>query len=60
MFLHFECCNLLMKTPIIKKIKEDFEHDLLISEEVNRDVVSKRNPLKRLLSFILSIFGPLF
>ena len=60
MFLHFECCNFLMKTPIIKKIKEDFEHDLFISEEVNREVFSKRNPLKEILSFIISIFGPLF
>ena len=60
MFLHFECCNLLMKTPVIHKIKEDFEHDLLISEEVNREVVNQMDPLKKLLSFILSIFGPLF
>ena len=49
-----------MKTPSIKKIKEDFEHDLFISEEVNREVYSKRNPLKEILSFIISIFGPLF
>jgi cardiolipin synthase len=60
MFLHFECSNFLMKTPSIKKIKEDFEHDLFISEEVNREVYSKRNPLKEILSFIISIFGPLF
>ena len=60
MFLHFECCNFLMKTPTIQKVKEDFEHDLLISEEVDREVISKRNPLKSILSFIISIFGPLF
>ena len=60
MFLHFECCNLLMKTPVVKKIKIDFERALLESKEVNRDVVNRRNPFKRLLSFILSIFGPLF
>lgn len=60
MFLHFECCNLLMKTPIIKEIKEDFECDLLISEEIDPNSNRKRNPFKKLLSFFLSIFSPLF
>lgn len=60
MFLHFECCNLLMHTPSIKTIREDFEHAINLSEELKYEVNKKRNPLKKLLSFILSIFGPLF
>ena len=58
MFLHFECCNLLLKTPEIKTIKKDFEETLLVCDEVNLN--KKRNPFKKLLSFFLSIFGPLF
>ena len=60
MFLHFECCNLLMKTPEIKNIKKDFEDTLLVSYEVDLNLNKKRNPFKKLLSFFLSIFGPLF
>lgn len=60
MFLHFECCNLLMKTPLIKEIKKDFEDTLLVSAEVDLNKSKKRNPFKKLLSFFLSIFGPLF
>lgn len=59
MFLHFECCNLLMHTPTIKDIKEDFEQTILASEELKYEVSKKRNPIKRLISFFLSIFGPL-
>lgn len=59
MFLHFECCNLLMHTPSIKDIVADFEEAMLMSEELKYEVSKKRNPFKRLLSFILSIFGPL-
>ena len=58
MFLHFECCNLLMKTPSIEIIKKDFIETLLVSNEVNLN--EKRNPFKKILSFFLSIFGPLF
>lgn len=60
MFLHFECANLLMKTPSVKIIKQDFENTLSVSNEVDLEVNKKRNPLKKLLSFLLSIFGPLF
>ena len=60
MFLHFECCNLLMKTPLVKEIKKDFEETLDVSIQVDLEVNKKRNPLKKLLSFFLSIFGPLF
>ena len=60
MFLHFECCNLLMKTTSISEIKKDFEETLLVSHEVDLNLNKKRNPFKKILSFILSIFGPLF
>ena len=60
MFLHFECCNLLMKTESVKEIKKDFLQTLTDSLEVDLEVNKKRNPFKRLLSFFLSIFGPLF
>jgi cardiolipin synthase len=60
MFLHFECCNLLMKTESVKEIKKDFLQTLTNSLEVDLEVNKKRNPFKRLLSFFLSIFGPLF
>lgn len=60
MFLHFECCNLLMKTKEIKTIKKDFEDTLLVSNEVDLNLNKKRNPFKKILSFFLSIFGPLF
>ena len=60
MFLHFECCNLLMKTPEISEIKKDFEDTLLVSKEVDLNLNKKRNPFKKILSFFLSIFGPLF
>ena len=60
MFLHFECSNLLMKTSEVKTIKKDFEDSLLVSSEVDLKLNKKRNPFKRILSFFLSIFGPLF
>ena len=60
MFLHFECCNLLMKTSCVKEIKKDFENTLSVSKEVDLEVNKQRNPFKKLLSFFLSIFGPLF
>ena len=60
MFLHFECCNLLMKMPLIKEIKKDFLETLNISDEVDSEINNKRHPFKKILSFFLSIFGPLF
>ena len=60
MFLHFECSNLLMKTEEVKSIKKDFEETLIVSSEVDLNVNRKRNPFKKILSFFLSIFGPLF
>ena len=60
MFLHFECCDLLMKTPVINEIKKDFIDTLLVSNEVDLNLNKKRNPLKKILSFFLSILGPLF
>ena len=60
MFLHFECCNLLMKTPLINEIKQDFLDTLLTSMEVDVVKNKKRNPFKKIISFFLSIFGPLF
>ena len=60
MFLHFECCNLLMKCPGIKKVKDDFLNAVSISTEVDFVNNKKRNPFKKIISFFLSIFGPLF
>ena len=60
MFLHFECSNLLMKTPIIKDIKADFENTIASSIEIDYVKNRKRNPFKKIISFFLSIFGPLF
>jgi hypothetical protein len=60
MFLHFECCNLLMKMPLIKEIKNDFLETLNKSSEVDLEINKKRHPFKKILSFFLSIFGPLF
>lgn len=59
MFLHFECCNLLIKNPIIKEIKKDFENTIILSSEVDREINQKKNPFKKIISFFLSIFGPL-
>ena len=59
MFLHFECCNLVIKNPIIKEIKQDFENTIATSIEVDRNISKKKNPFKKLISFFLSIFGPL-
>ena len=58
MFLHYECGNLLMKTPLIKEIEKDFMEDIAFSKEMISE--EKRNPFKKILSFFLSIFGPLF
>ena len=41
MFLHFECCNLLMKTKQKKTIKKDFEDTLLVSNEVDLNLNKK-------------------
>lgn len=60
MFLHFECCNLIIKNPIIKEIKKDFEETISSSIEVDIEENRKKNPFKKLISFFLSIFGPLF
>ena len=60
MFLHFECGNLLINTPSIAKIEDDFLKTIDEAIIVNRDEGKKRNPFKKLLSFLLSIFGPLF
>jgi hypothetical protein len=49
-----------MKTKEIKTIKKDFEDTLLVSNEVDLNLNKKRNPFKKILSFFLSIFGPLF
>ena len=60
MFLHFECCNLLMMTPTIKEIRNDFLNTVANSIEVDVVKNKKRNPFKKIISFFLSIFGPLF
>lgn len=58
MFLHYECSNLLMKTPLVKEIEKDFLLDISSLEEMS--IERKKNPFKKILSFFLSIFGPLF
>ena len=60
MFLHFECCNLLLGTSCIKKIEEDFLNVVSDSILVMLEESKKRNMFKKITSFFLSILGPLF
>ena len=59
MFLHFECCNLLIDTPSIKDISQDFKNVILESTLMDFQKTKKRNIFVKLFEFIVSILGPL-
>lgn len=60
MFLHFECGNFLINTPIVKEIEKDFLETVDESVMINQEDLKKMNPFKKIFSFLLSIFSPLF
>ena len=60
MYLHFECGNLLLKTPCIKDICSDFLEAINKSKEVSYEVTRKKNLLIKMASFFLSIISPFF
>lgn len=60
MFLHFECGNLLIDTPVVKEIEEDYLKAIDKSILVKQEDMKKINLFKKIFSFLLSIFSPLF
>lgn len=59
MFLHFECCNLLIKTHVVTEIEKDFRSELLEENLVTINDLKKIGFFRKLLNFFLSILGPL-
>lgn len=59
MFLHFECCNLLINTPVINQIIDDFMQTVNNSIFLDVSYCKKRNPFKKIIGFLLSILSPL-
>lgn len=60
LFLHFECCNLLVNTPSINEISKDFIKSTDDSILVTKENDKKFKPIKKLISFFLSLLSPLF
>jgi cardiolipin synthase len=60
MFLHFECGNFLIDTPVVKEIEEDYLKAIDKSILVKQEDMKKINLFKKIFSFLLSIFSPLF
>lgn len=59
LFLHFECANYMVLSPIIKEIEDDFYKDLAISRKIEIKDLKKENIFKRFIRFLLSLFTPL-
>lgn len=59
LFLHFECGNLIINTPSVKDMEEDFLDAISKSKIICNEVWRKRPLLGKLKAFILTIVGPL-
>lgn len=55
---HFECGALLYKTPCIKDIKDDLEHTMSISKELNLENCKQSLPI-RLVNAFIYVFRPM-
>ncbi|MFI3330016.1 MAG: cardiolipin synthase [bacterium] len=59
LFLHFECGNLMMHTDSIKDIEQDFLDTIKECKLITVNEWRKRPLVHKLLSFIVTILGPL-
>ena len=60
MFLHFECGNFLIDTPMVGEIEKDYLQTIDNSILISQEDIKKINPFRKIFSFLLSIFSPLF
>ncbi|MCD8209841.1 MAG: cardiolipin synthase [Coprobacillus sp.] len=59
LFLHMENGCFLYKCPCIQDIRNDFEHTMDYSHEVDEEEVRKTNPLLKFWRLVLKVFAPL-
>ena len=59
LYLHFECAAWFLDSHIVKDVENDFTETLSKCREITLEECNKRNPVKKLFSAVLRLFGPL-
>lgn len=59
LFLHYECAALLIGTPCIQQIEQDFQQTLKLSHRVTLADYMKINVISRIFGYVLRLFAPL-
>lgn len=59
LYLHFECAAWFLDSHIVNDVEKDFSETLSVCREITPETCAKRNPVRKLFSAILKIFGPL-
>ncbi len=59
LYLHFECAAWFLDSHIVKDVENDFTETLSKCREITLEECNKRNPVKKLFSAMLRLFGPL-
>ncbi len=59
LYLHFECAAWFLDNHIVGDVEKDFNETLEKCREITLAECNKRNPVKKLFSAVLRLFGPL-
>ena len=59
LYLHFECAAWFLDSHIVEDVEADFTQTLSKCREITLEECNKRNPVKKLFSAVLRLFGPL-
>ncbi len=59
LYLHFECAAWFLGSSIVDSVETDFAKTLSECREITTEECQKRNPVRKLFSAILRLFGPL-
>ncbi len=59
LYLHFECATWFLGSHIVENVENDFAQTLSKCREITLEECNKRNPVRKLFSAILRLFGPL-
>lgn len=59
LYLHYECAALMIDTPAVKDVEQDFLQTLKLSHRVTLSDYMKINVISRIFGYVLRLFAPL-
>ena len=60
LFLHYECGALIIKSPELIKMREDFDNEVKDSVFITYEMWKKRPLRQKLIAYFLNLFAPMF